>query len=163
MRYISLDVDLLLVDGYDQFTIVQAQMLAALSQAIPDVHISLTDMPGAGAHALPHRSALARQRLERAFDEARVDLRTEAIEPIAGERATDLIQLSERIFRSQAAATGGASIKLIEMPSPAEEVRSVLRAIKRQLLGGAKPDDMLVALRDWNRFAPHFCIDRRRI
>jgi len=156
MRDIALDVDLLLVDGYDQFTIVQAQMLAALSQAILDVHISLTDMPGAGADAPPHRSGRARQRLEQAFAEARIDLRPEVIQPIDAERATDLIHLSERIFRSQPAATGGASIKLIEMPSPAEEVRSVLRAIKRQVLGGAMPDDMLVALRDWNRYAPHF-------
>ena len=156
MRDISLDVDLLLVDGYDQFTIVQAQMLAALSQAIPDVHISLTDMPGAGAGTGTHRSALARQRLERAFEEARVDLRTETIEPFDAERASDLIHLSQRIFRDQPAATGGAAIKLIEMPSPAEEVRSVLRAIKRQLLDAVNPDDMLVALRDWNRYAPHF-------
>ena len=67
MRDIALDVDLLLVDGYDQFTIVQAQMLAALSRLIQSVHISLTDMPITFANALPHRSARARQRLERAF------------------------------------------------------------------------------------------------
>ena len=28
--------------------------------------------------------------------------------------------------------------------------------IKRRLLEGVKPDDILVALRDWNRYAPHF-------
>lgn len=156
MRDITLDMDLLLVDGYDQFTIVQAQTLAALSEAIPSVHISLTDMPGAGADALPHRSALARQRLELAFEEARVDLRTETIEPTDAERASDLVELNERIFRDQPAEAGGAAIKLIEMPSPADEVRSVLRAIKRQLLEGVKPDDILVTLRDWNRYAPHF-------
>lgn len=156
LRDIALDVDLLLVDGYDQFTIVQAQMLAALSRAIPNVHISLTDMPSADGDALPHRSALARQRLERAFAEARMDLRTETIEPDASEREPDLAQLGERIFRDRPAAAKGAAIKLIEMPSPDEEVRCVLRLIKRQLLEGVKPDDILVALRDWSRYAAHF-------
>lgn len=153
---VALDVDLLLVDGYDQFTIVQAQMLAALSRAIPEVHISLTDMPIAFADALPHRSAVARKRLERAFEEARVNLATETIVPIDGERAPDLVQLGERIFCNLPEAAGGAAIELLEMPSPAEEVRSVLRVIKRQLLARVKPDDILVALRDWNRYSPHF-------
>ena len=156
LRNIALDVDLLLVDGYDQFTIVQAQVLAALSRAIPSVHISLTDMPITFADALPHRSALARQRLELAFAEARMDLRTETIEPDASEREPDLVQLGERIFRDRPAEAKGAAIKLIEMPSPAREVRSVLRLIKRQLLDGVMPDDILVALRDWNRYATHF-------
>lgn len=156
LRDIALDVDLLLVDGYDQFTIVQAQMLAALSQAIPHIHISLTDMPITIADALPHRSALARQRLELAFEETRVELRTETIETNASERESDLVQLGERIFLDRPAAAGGAAIKLIEMPSPADEVRSVLRLIKRQLLQGVKPEDILVALRDWNRYAAHF-------
>ncbi|MCY3865561.1 MAG: PD-(D/E)XK nuclease family protein [Chloroflexi bacterium] len=156
LRDLALDVDLLLVDGYDQFTIVQAQMLAALSRAIPHVHISLTRMPIAFADALPHRSALARRRLEVAFEEARVDLRTETIDPFDAERASDLMRLGERIFRARPAAAGGAAIKLIEMPSPNDEARSVLRLIKRQLLEGVKPDDILVALRDWNRYAAHF-------
>ena len=42
------------------------------------------------------------------------------------------------------------------MPNPAEEVRSVLRRIKRQLLDGVQPDDILVAIRDWSRYATHF-------
>lgn len=155
-RDIARNVDLLLVDGYDQFTIVQAQVLAALAQSIRNVHISLTDMPGAYADALPHRSARARQRVEQAFAEARLELTTETIVPSNAERAPDLVQLSERIFRDGTAASGGAAIKLIEMPSPAEEARSVLRSIKRQLLDGVKPDDILVALRDWNRYAAHF-------
>ncbi len=155
-RDIARHVDLLLVDGYDQFTIVQAQMLAALAQSIRNVHISLTDMPGAYADALPHRSARARQRLEHAFAEARIDLTTETIVPNAAERAPDLVQLGERIFRDRPAAASGAAIKLIEMPSPAEEARRILRAIKRQLLDGVQPDDILVALRDWNRYAAHF-------
>ena len=155
-REIARDVDLLLVAGYDQFTIVQAQLLAALSQAIQNIHITLTDIPGAHAEALPHRSVLARERLRQAFDEARIDLAIETIEPIAGERAPDLLRLSERIFRDLPGAAGGAAIQMIAMPNPAEEVKSVLRKIKRQLLGGVQPGDILIALRDWSRYASHF-------
>jgi len=153
---IASHVDLLLVDGYDQFTIVQAQLLAALAQAIQNVHITLTEFPDAHAEALPHRSVLAHERLQQAFDEAHIDLAIETIEPIAGERTPDLVRLGERIFRDLPGAASGDAIQMIAMPNPAEEVESILRKIKRQLLDGVQPDDILVALRDWTRYAAHF-------
>ena len=42
------------------------------------------------------------------------------------------------------------------MPSPAEEVKSVLRKIRRQLLDGVQAKDILVAVRDWDRYATYF-------
>ena len=153
---IARDVDLLIVDGYDQFTLVQAQLLAALARAIDEVHITLTDLPSANAAALPHRSVRARQTLARAFAIARLHLKVETIAPDSNERQADLERLSQRVFSDLPAAPGGDAIQMIAMPNPAEEVRSVLRRIKRQLLDGVQPDDILVAIRDWNRYAAHF-------
>ncbi len=149
-------VDRLLVDGYDQFTLVQAQLLAALSRPIQDVHITLTDDPAAPYDAVPHRSALARQRLQAAFADAGLALEQETIEPDSAERNPDLGQLSKDIFRRAPAASKSEAIHMMAMPNPAEEVKSVLRAIKGKLLAGVSPDDMLVALRDWDLYAAHF-------
>ena len=153
---IASDVDLLLVDGYDQFTPVQAQMLAALAGRIENVHITLTDIPSAHAEALPHRSLRARERLEEACKQADIRLEIQPIAPNLAERQADLQQLSERIFRDLPAATGGAAIQLFSRPNPAAEVKRALRKIKGQLLAGVQPDDILVALRDWRRYATHF-------
>ena len=156
MPQIAADVDLLLVDGYDHFTPVQAQMLAQLSRTIPEAHITLTDMPSDHAGSSPQRSALTRARLRSAFDDAGISLATETLAPKAGKRQSSLEQLSQRIFRDSPAATADAAVRLLAMPSPAEEVKAVLRSIKRRLLDGAQPGDVLVALRQWELYAPHF-------
>lgn len=153
---IAAHVDRLLVDGYDQFTLVQAQLLAALSRSIQGVHITLTDDPAARYQALPHRSALARKRLQAAFADAGLALEQETIEPASAERHPDLENLSKNIFRGAPAASQSDAIHLMAMPNPAEEVKSVLRSIKGKLLADVSPDDMLVALRDWDRYAAHF-------
>ena len=49
------------------------------------------------------------------------------------------------------------TLALIEAPDPAQEVGAVLRHVKRLLLhGNAQPDDILIAVRDWERYAGHF-------
>ena len=153
---IASGVDLLLVDGYDQFTIVQARLLATLARAIQNIHITLTDIPSARAEALPHRSVRARFSLQQAFQEAGVRLLLERMEKVAGEREADLERLGERVFSGSPAAAKGDAIRMLALPNPAEEVKTVLRKIKRQLLDGVQPDDILVALRDWSRYAAHF-------
>ena len=155
-REIASGVDLLLVDGYDQFTPVQAQMLAALSQAIQNVHITLTSPPDTHLKALPHRSVLARKRLQQSFADAQIELKIETMEPRSGERQADLERLCQHIFRDAPAEISGESIQLIEMPNPAEEAKTVLRLIKRHLLDGVQPEQILVALRDWDRYASYF-------
>lgn len=155
-REIASEVDLLLVDGYDQFTLVQAQMLAALSNSISNVHITLTAPPDGHSKALPHRSVMARDRLQRAFADAQLDLAIDASEARSGDREADLERLCQSIFGSGPIKSSGEAIQLIEMPSPGEEVKSVLRKIKRQLLDGVQAEDILVAVRDWDRYATYF-------
>lgn len=155
-REIASQVDLLLVDGYDQFTLVQAQMLAALSHSISKVHITLTAPPDGHSEALPRRSVLARNRLQRAFADAQLDLAIETSDARSGERHADLERLCQSIFGNSRFEASGEAIQLIEMPNPAEEVKSVLRKIRRQLLAGVQAVDILVAVRDWDRYAGYF-------
>ncbi|MDE2636795.1 MAG: exodeoxyribonuclease V subunit gamma [Chloroflexota bacterium] len=155
-RDIASRVDLLLVDGYDQFTLVQAQMLAALSRSISDVHITLMAPPDGPSQSLPHRSVIARERLRQAFADAQLDLTIETSEARPDNRHADLERLCHGIFGSGRFESSGEAIQLIEMPSPAEEVKTVLRRIKRQLLDGVQAEDILVAVRDWDRYATYF-------
>lgn len=155
-REIASQVDLLLVDGYDQFTLVQAQMLAALSLSISNVHITLMAPPAGHSEALPHRSVMARDRLQQAFAGAQLDLAIETSETRSGDRHADLERLCQRIFGSSRFESSGDAIQLVEMPSPAEEVKNVLRRIRRQLLEGVQAEEVLVAVRDWDRYATYF-------
>jgi len=155
-RDLIADVDMLLVDGYDQFTPVQAQLLAELSRSRTPVHITLTSLAGADASRLPRRSLLARQRLESEFAAAGVELRQRDVEAAADNRPLDLQQLSAELFRGLPPRRSGQAIKLIALPDPAEEVKAVLRSVKRLLLSGARADDILIALRDWERYATYF-------
>ena len=45
--------------------------------------------------------------------------------------------------------TADGAVQWIEAPDPAHEVGAVLRRVKRLLLDGCAPDDILIALRDW--------------
>ena len=140
---------MLLVDGFDQFTRVQAQLLAALAKAIPQLHISLTQ---ATAAPLNSRSRIARQRLEEAFSRAGVSLRTETIHAKSSRHA-DLRLLSQRFYADSAGVGSSEALQLIAAPSPTHEAREVLREVKRRLLAGARADDMLIILRDWELYA----------
>ena len=153
---IAADVDMLLVDGYDQFTPVQAAMLAELSRGIRQAHITLTAPPAEALTLAPGRSALARQELQKAFDSAGVALDLKRAEEGPAARHQALHHLGQSIFRDAPAGSGGGAIKLIEMPDPSEEARAVLRAVKRLLLDGAPADGILIALRDWERYASYF-------
>ncbi len=150
------DVDLLLVDGYDQFTPVQAATLAALSRGVQAMHITLTaptDDEREGPHA---RSRVARRRLEEAFAGAGIRLKQQQLALEEADRHPDLTRLAQGLIGDGAAASDAEALRLIAMPDPAEETRAVLRAVKAQLLQGIAPDDILIALRDWDRYAAHF-------
>lgn len=158
---ITADVDLLVVDGYDQFTPVQAQTLAALGQGVRQLHITLTAPPDSGWQSSTSRSRLARNRLEHAFADAGAGLEVKPIAARGRTRHADLERLALNLFDGAAFAGASNAIRLIAMPDPAEEVKAVLRAVKRQLLDGVPPDDILIALRDWERYAAQVEAGRR--
>ncbi len=140
---------LMLVDGFEQFTRVRAHLLAAMASAIPQLHITLTATNDMG---LPRRSAITRRRLEEAFAAASVPLRIVQIDAHSQSHA-DLQGLSRAIFSDEPASEHSSVLHMIAMPSPAKEVRAVLRVVKRRLLDGARPDDILIVLRGPQHYA----------
>lgn len=149
------DVDLLLVDGYDQFTPVQAQLLAELSRTIPQVDITLTTVPERGAD-YARRFARAFERLQESHHSAGVDFEQTLLNRVEIYRHPDLDELGRMIFQGRAPHPTSDAIRLIEMPTPVEEVSAVLRSVKQQLQDGVRPDDILIALRDWTRYESYF-------
>ncbi len=60
----------------------------------------------------------------------------------------------DQLFRREPQPLPGAeAVTLIEAPDPERESAAVLRRIKALLLQGTPPDQILIALRDWPRYA----------
>lgn len=158
-------VDFLLVDGYDQFTPVQAAMLAALSKQVKDMVITLTKAPGEDADDPQNQIGL---RFEKAYDRlieshrqigAEIFRRLEP-EPVVPKHS-DLLTLCQTIFSGDAPVEAQGAILMLEAPEPIQEVAAVLREVKRLMLEGVRPDDILIALRDWSRYHTFFDIYAR--
>ena len=115
----------------------------------------MTTVPDRGAD-YARRFSRALSRLEDAHSEAQIGFKTQMLAQNDIVRHPDLDTLGQLIFQDIASPPQSNAIHLIEMPTPAEEVMAVLRAIKQQLLDGVRPDDILVALRDWTRYEAHF-------
>src|SRR5262249_21750444 len=70
--------------------------------------------------------------------------------------------LADRLFLpGDPTATAGDNLVLIEAPDVAGEAAAVLRRVKTLLLDGVRPDDVLIAVRDWPTYAPHFAAAAR--
>ncbi|MDQ7027490.1 MAG: PD-(D/E)XK nuclease family protein [Anaerolineae bacterium] len=158
-------VDLLLVDGYDQFTPVQAAMLAALSKQVKEVVITLTKAPGDNQDDPQNQIGL---RFERAYERlmeshrqigAEIFRRLEP-EPVVPKH-TDLLTLCQTIFSGDEPVMMQGAILMLEAPELIQEVAAVLREVKRLMLEGVRPDDILIALRDWSRYHTFFDIYAR--
>lgn len=145
------DVDLLLVDGYDQFTYVQAMLLGQLARQMGEVAITLTSVPGR-EHTIGRRFQRALDRLREAHEAAGVRLQTQLLE---GETARhpQLHALSAHLFeRDHAPIPAEDRIQLLTAPEPADEAAAILRRVKALLLQGVPADEVLIALRDWPRY-----------
>lgn len=155
------DVDLLLVDGYDQFTPVQSELIARLSGRVGQTVVTLTALPG--MHELGLRFQQALELLREDHERLAVPLQLEMLDVRSGERHPDLLHLGQTLLRPDAPSQPAAGgVHLIEAPDPAQEVAAVLREIKRLLLHeGVQADDILVAIRDWGRYYRYFDVYRR--
>jgi ATP-dependent helicase/nuclease subunit B len=157
---LAADLALLIVDGFDQFTPVQVDLLAALARRADESLITLTTVSGR-ERTVGRRFSQALERLQARFDSP------PTVEEIghaaAADRHPDLQHVIVHAFQRnplQRASSGG--IKLIEAPDPAAEVGAVLRRVKRLLLDSIPPDEILIVLRDWERYRPHFTLLRRK-
>jgi ATP-dependent helicase/nuclease subunit B len=151
------DVDLLVVDGYDQFSVIQARLLAALSVRVKDTLITLTETDAARAATIGRRFERARRRLDEEFDREGVDLQVEMLADSADvHRHSALRHLSAHLMRHGAPkmASADGAIHLIEAPDARREAQAVMKQIKRRLLDGVHPERILIALREYTRYAP---------
>lgn len=150
-----LDVNLLLIDGYDQFDIVQTRLLARLAAMIRDTLLTLTYQPER-AETAHRRYAQTLQRLHD-LDTTKVWTETTLTTPTRIKRSTTLNYLADRLFyaRPQPVANDGA-LMLIEAPDARREVQWVLRAVKGLLLNGTAPEQIVITARNLTAYTPYF-------
>lgn len=154
--HLAKDVDLLLVDGYDQFTPVQAALIATLSQKVDEIVITLTKAPDERDEreqaVIGRRFVEARENLIDAHDKIATPIHVIDQDDPKVEKHPDLMTLARNIFSDKSPVESSGGIKLIEAPEPLQEIAAVLRDVKQLLLDGVRPDDILIALRDWARY-----------
>jgi ATP-dependent helicase/DNAse subunit B len=154
--FLGRDVRLLVVDGYDQFTPLQAALLAGLSGRIGETLITLTAVPGR-ENTIGGRFERAKSQLQIAYQQAGFPLTTSTANDTQAHRHPDIQHLAERIFQHNAPlrmADGG--VKFIAAPDALSESAAVLRAVKALLLHAqTPPDDVIIALRDYDRYHLH--------
>ncbi|PJF24908.1 MAG: hypothetical protein CUN53_15460, partial [Phototrophicales bacterium] len=132
-------------------------LLAALSVRVKDTLITLTETDQARAATVGRRFERARRRLDEEFDREGVDLRVESLADSAdAHRPAALRHLSAHLMRHGAPKMGSAddAIQLIEAPDARREAQAVMKRIKRQLLDGAHPEGVMIALREYQKYAP---------
>lgn len=160
-------VDLLLIDGYDQFTRLQAQLIARLSGLAGETLIALSTVPER-ENTVGRRFVWALESLQEGFvrenqpqpiviDFAGADQRFIPAEkgdfPSRHPAIQCLLDCAFRLQPGLEQTSASDGVIFLEAPSPALEIGAVLRRVKRLLLTTpAQPDDILIALRDWGLY-----------
>lgn len=138
-------VGLLVVDGFQQFSPLQAWLLGKVSTDIPNLVFTLTHSP----HNRPiHRVFRRTQARLYQFIPSLAD-HEEMIIDTNTDRHPTLSHLVTHYYEDNAPQIlNQDAVHLIEAPNLEEEVRGVLRAIKRRLILGELPDDLIILARD---------------
>jgi RecB family exonuclease/superfamily I DNA/RNA helicase len=149
---VGTDWPLLLVDGFDDFTPVQLEVLALMADRVGRTVITLTGSVDGRKRSLAH------DRFERTRRELGTVL---GVEPAPlpegiGNRAGALTYLEARLFEGDAdQMDAGEAVELIEAPNHAEEVRAALRWLKGQVVErGVSLDQLALLARDVAPYRP---------
>lgn len=138
-----LELGLLAVDGFDQFTQVQADLIHALSKHAENTLVTLSKMPErVGGRVIQAERILARDGTAIQM----VDLPSRPFESAA------LGHLTAQAFSEQPEKRPltDDALTFIEGANSFVESREVMRQVKRRLVSqDARPDDFLIAVRDW--------------
>jgi len=143
---------LILVDGFDDFTTTQLQVLRLLAEPVERLVVTLALEPDATRRPEVFR------RLWRTREELRAhlgELPERWLEP--GESVGVLALMGERLFAEEVAdplPDPGAHVAFIEASGQRAEVREVAGRVKRLLLGGADPERIALIARDLGGYAP---------
>ncbi|MEP7289252.1 MAG: PD-(D/E)XK nuclease family protein [Chloroflexota bacterium] len=163
---IKLDLDLLVIDGYDQFNLVQARLLTLLAQRLPDTTLTLTYQRerAQSAHRRFDQTLRGlRQIDETLWTEIPVKFATNGNSVMPRPEALDY--LSQHVFESllpdlndadQQHAQSQGEIAMIEAPDRQREVQVVLRRIKQLLLAGISPEQIAIVARNLEPYTTYF-------
>ncbi len=150
-------LELLIVDGFDQFNCVHVRLLAALAAHAKRAAVTLTDAPGDAARHFLRFERARKLLLEAGRDPRGQSLwRVTPLPPIADPvREPALDHLVRNVFAAQPTqGPADGALALIEAPDVGREVSAVLRRVKRLLLDGTAPDSVLILTRDLARYRP---------
>lgn len=150
-----LELDLLVVDGFDQFTALQLRLLSALAERAAETLITLTgDEPGRPAH----------QRFARTLEALRAALPTAQIQLLGPLSASDehqplvpaLAHIERQLFALDPPALPDAhgAVLVIDAPDREREVRAALRRVKTLLAAGEPAEQIGLLFREPTRYAP---------
>ncbi|MFN8375179.1 MAG: PD-(D/E)XK nuclease family protein [Anaerolineae bacterium] len=155
---LKLPLKMLLVDGFDLLTPLQARLVARLSGRAGLALVTLTTVT-------ERESTIGRrfkQALERLIESHTLEQQSEPVVRVlsgaAAEdgRAPDMRHLLANIFRLGVSPVQWQNnVRWLEAPDTAREVSAVLRRVKRLLLDGVSPDEIMIALRDWTGYNAH--------
>ncbi len=158
---IGREIALLLVDGFDQFNPLQYQLLALLSTRVQQSLITLPLVPER-ENTVGRRFDEALLKLQMVFERTGHPLQIvpmlnstdESQSRDSRKRHPALDYFGEKGFVAGAEQRpSDGCLALIEAPDVRQEVGAVLRRVKRLLLtGNCQPDEVLIAVRDWERY-----------
>jgi ATP-dependent helicase/DNAse subunit B len=139
------DIQMIVLDGFSDFTRVQRDMVTLLAERVAEVWITLPDEPPGDRDELFARPRLTGGALQHLSPES------EWLRPRQEDLPAGLAHLERQLFRplrTVEIADYAEGITLIEAPSVLGEARMVARQIKALLLEGVRAEEILVTLRD---------------
>ncbi len=151
------------VDGFDQFSPLQAGNIAAIAKQAKHTAITLPSLHGemdgrAGDRVRRYQSAA--MELERAFTGMNLNLEERNLskwKPKASTQTSALWHLAGQLFRlSPQIIDVEPNIHFLEAPTHAQELREVLRRVKQLLLqDDSHPEEILIILTSIDEYLPH--------
>ncbi|NLG48958.1 MAG: hypothetical protein GX552_02460 [Chloroflexi bacterium] len=137
---------LLIVDGFDNLTAVQIDVLKALAPRVGEMFITLTGELDRPPRRLAHqRMLLTRDRIEK-----ELGVRAEPLPSASGARVGPLGHLREGLFESHVTQVeNDGAVWMIEAPDRAGEVREALRWLRaRRIQDNVPPNELALLARD---------------
>ena len=151
-RKVARDWPLLVVDGFDNITSVQMDMLQVLAARVDRLIITLTGTTDGDERPLVHRRF--RETCRRLEETLRVT--AEPLPMCSSHHVPGLVHLGDNLYRSTVEKVEtGESIELLAAPDRAAEVREALRWLKERLIHDEmNPGDVALLARNLAPYQP---------
>lgn len=136
------DFDYVAADGFDQFNPTQIAILDLLARRVPQLDIPLTFQPNRLAHSRFDKTLAKFPNVRRAD-----------IASTAPRRADALDHLERNLFEPNAPRVpANDAIAIIAAPDRTREVRAIARVVKRLLIDGTRPAQIVILFRQLDAY-----------